>query len=100
MAQFSIEIADTDVLRVMNAIAANYKRPEEVPNPNFDENLEIDPVTNPEMIANPEDIYQFANKIVRQFLSDNVRAYEIKQAKAQAAAGVNVNLDISDPQLP
>lgn len=87
MAQFSLEIADADVSRVLEAVAANYNRPETV-------------FVNGEEVDNPESKAVFANKIVRNFLSENVKAYEIKLAKqaaseaAEAAAGVI----ITDPQ--
>ena len=37
MAQFAVEIADADVSRVLDAVAANYNRPEQVENPDFDD---------------------------------------------------------------
>lgn len=88
MAQFSLEIADADVSRVLEAVAANYNRPETV-------------FVNGEEVDNPESKAIFANKIVRSFLSENVKAYEIKLAKqaaaeaAEAVAGVT----ITDPQV-
>ena len=100
MAQFAVEIDDADVQRVMDAVSANYNYQTQVDNPDFDEELAEDPVTNPRLIDNPENVYIFANKIVRKFLADNVRAYEVKQAKAAAAAAVNASVTISDPQLP
>lgn len=100
MAQFSIEIADTDVNRVMDAVASNYGWNENVPNPDFDSGQPVDPTTNPETIPNPEDKFVFTNKMVRQFLSDHVRAYEVNVAKAAAEAALNTSVDISDPQLP
>lgn len=100
MAQFAVEIADADVQRVMDAVAGNYKYQTEVANPDFDENLEEDPVSNPRMITNPENLFMFANRIVRTFLADNVKAWEVKQAKAAAAAAADTSVTISDPQLP
>ena len=35
MAVFQLEIADADVDRVLNAVSANYNRPETVPNPAY-----------------------------------------------------------------
>ena len=98
MAQFALEIADADVQRVMDAVAANYNYQTQVSNPDFDEELEENPLTNPRMIDNPENVYVFANKVVRKFLSDNVRAYEDKLAKEAAAAAVDASVAISDPQ--
>ena len=120
MAQFSIEIADADVDRVLGAVAANYNRPTQVPNPDYDPdatvaNPDFDPsqpddAENPalipdpaqiELIDNPETIPQFVNRVVREFLTENVKSYEVQVARRQAAetAAAAVNLDISDPQL-
>jgi len=87
MAQFSLEIADTDVFRVLEAVAANYNRPETI----FVDGEEVD---------NPESKAVFANKIVRNFLSENVKAYEIKLAKRAAAeaAEAAAEVTITDPQ--
>ncbi len=100
MAQFSIEIADTDVNSVMDAVSANYNWPATIANPDFDPGQPVDPTTNPETIANPEDKFMFVNRIVRGFLQDHVTAYEIEVAKAAAAAAADTNVTISDPQLP
>jgi|TARA_B100000085_G_scaffold285357_1_gene321088 hypothetical protein len=98
MAQFSVEIADADVGRVLTSLAANYRRPDQVNNPEFDP---LQPVSedNPEMIDNPETIAQFGNRMVRQFLSDNVKAYEVKLAKEQAANSIDTSVIINDPAV-
>jgi hypothetical protein len=98
MAQFSVEIADQDVARVLNSLAVNYGRPEQVPNPDFDP---LQPVseTNSEFIDNPETVAQFGNRMVRKFLTDNVKAYEIRLAKKQAEESVNTDISISDPAV-
>ena len=98
MAQFSVEIADADVDRVLGALAANYNRPDQIPNPDFDPEQDISE-TNPEQIDNPETIRQFGNRMVRNFLSENVKAYEVKLAKQQAAAALNTDVSISDPAI-
>ena len=81
MAIFSIEIEDADVARVITAICANYNREDTA--------------------DNPEDELQFTNRIVREFLSENVMGYEVRKAKAEAAAAaaVNSSVNISDPYL-
>jgi hypothetical protein len=101
MAQFSVEIADADIIRVLDAVAANYNRPEQVPNPDFDEVLE-ESETNVRMIDNPETKAAFANRIVRNFLAENVKGYEVRLAKqaAIAAAEAAASVDITDPQVP
>ena len=99
MAEFAIEIADADIMRVMTSVAANYKRPVMVDNPEFDSELPEDPTTNPSQIENPETVFQFSNRIVRQFLSENVKAYEVRMAKEAAAAAATAasSIEISDP---
>jgi len=96
MAIFSIEIADADVVRVITAVCANYNREDTAPNPDF---VPGSPVSeeNPVSIDNPEDELQFTNRIVREFLSENVMGYEVRKAKAEAAAAVNSSVSILDP---
>lgn len=98
MAQFSVEIADVDIYRVLAALAANYNRPDQVPNPDFDESQE-ESETNVRMIDNPETITRFGNRIVRNFLAENVKAYEVRLAKQQAADALNTDVTISDPAI-
>ena len=98
MAQFSVEIADADVSRVLGALAANYSRPEKVPNPEFDPSQETSEA-NLEFIDNPETVAQFGNRMVREFLSNNVKAYEIKLAKKQAEEALDTNVTINDPAV-
>jgi hypothetical protein len=86
MAQFSVEIADQDVNRVLAALAANYRRPEKI-------------IVNGQEVDNPETIAQFGNKMVRNFLTENVKAYEIRVAKEQAANSVNTSVTINDPAV-
>jgi len=99
MAQFSVEIADADVARVLDAVAANYGRPDQIENPDFNPELDEDPASNPLQIDNPESKSVFANRMVRKFLSDHVAAYEVKLAKQQAAAALDTNVNITDPQV-
>jgi len=100
MAQFSVEIADADVGRVLTAVSANYRRPAQIQNPDFDPEQPVSE-DNPEVIENPETVPQFANRMVRKFLMDNVKAYEVKEAKRIDAeqAAQNAEVNITDPQL-
>jgi len=86
MAVFSIEIADSDVERVINAVCANYKRPDNI----------VD--NNGNTIENPESKAVFANKMVRQFLSDHVQKYEIDLLKQQIENSITLPA-INDPQV-
>ena len=98
MAQFCVDIADSDVDRVITAMCANYKYQTYVPNPNFDIELPSDPDTNPENIPNPETRYQFVNRMGRDFLVNNTIAYEIKKEKEAVPKPSAPN--ITDPQNP
>jgi hypothetical protein len=86
MAEFKIEIADSDVNRVLGALAANYRRPETI-------------IVDGQEVDNPETIAQFGNRMVRNFLAENVSAHEIRLAKQQAADALNTNVSISDPAV-
>ena len=117
MALFSVEIADADVGRVLTALAANYHRPDQVENPdypsmianpNFDDQQPESPTNQPliqdpsvsAMIENPESLAVFGNRMVRQFLAENVKAYEVKVARQQAAeAAAAAVVTINDPQV-
>lgn len=96
MAQFCVQIADSDVDRVIVAMCANYGYQTMIDNPDFDASLPEDPSTNPRQITNTESAFQFANRQTRRFLTENTVAYEVKQAKA--ALLTPSGPDISDPQ--
>jgi hypothetical protein len=81
MATFSVEIADQDVNRVIEALCVNYKRPDEV-----------DGETNTESKS------AFANRIVRQFLSEHVRKYELDELKKTLEDNISTPT-ITDPQI-
>tara|TARA_R100000808_G_C2145353_1_gene153170 strand:+ start:837 stop:1133 length:297 start_codon:yes stop_codon:yes gene_type:complete len=98
MAAFSIEIADSDVSRVIDAVCANYNRPDQVKNPDFIDEMEASEEI-PKIIDNPETEFQFANRMVRKFLSDHVSAYEVRVAKEAAAATANTAVSITDPSV-
>ena len=95
MAVFSVNIADEDVNRVIGAMCANYGYQAQIPNPNFDPSLPVDPETNPENIVNPETQSQFANKKTRDFLMENTVAYELRVEKQNVPQPTPPN--ITDP---
>ena len=115
MAIFQLEIADADVERVFGAICSNYGWPENIPNPEY---IVDDPIVNPSIptvvpdpiipldvdgnpipptLPNPETQGDFTHRMVRQFLSEHVEAYEINEAKRAAAAAVSASVVITDP---
>lgn len=81
MATFSVEIADQDVERVIEALCVNYNRPEEVDGE-----------------PNPETQSIFANRVVREFLSEHVRKYELDRLKETLEDSIS-NPIITDPQV-
>ena len=86
MAIFSIEIADSDVERVIDSLCTNYKRPETV----------LD--SNGNSIENPETKAIFANRMVREFLSEHVKRYQIDLLKKQLEESINLPT-INDPYI-
>jgi hypothetical protein len=96
VAQFSIEIPDGEINRVVDAICAIYGRPDSVDNPSFDDSIPEGEL-NSRVIPNPETRGKFANRKVREFLTENVHAYETQLAAEAAREGVQVDFTISDP---
>ena len=113
MATFSLDIADEDVGRVLDAVAANYNRPEQIINPDYpvnrdlemDENGELlplpDPVDEngdliPSKIDNPESKAAFTHRMVRKFLAEHVSSYERKLAQRSALEGLDTNVNLTD----
>lgn len=86
MAIFSVEIADTDVDRVINAVCNNYNYKDKVLTENNEE------------ITNPESKPVFANRMVRKFLSDHVKKYELDLAKKALQDQLD-SVTINDPQV-
>lgn len=86
MAIFSIEIADGDVERVIDSLCANYKRQETIKD------------NQGNLVTNPESKPIFANRMVREFISDHVKRYEIDLAKKQLEDLLNGPPTINDPQ--
>ena len=80
MAQFCIDIADEDVERVITALCDTYGRPAMVDNPDYDPSEEDGP-DNPRQIPNPETPNEFANRIVRKFISEDTVAEAIRREK-------------------
>tara|TARA_B100001559_G_scaffold303152_1_gene291511 strand:- start:742 stop:1011 length:270 start_codon:yes stop_codon:yes gene_type:complete len=89
MAIFSIEIADQDVGRVIEALCQNY---------GYLENIQ-DPQDLAKTITNPEIPSAFANRMVRRFLTEHVTKYEVDKATKAAIDSINSNPEINDPQL-
>ncbi|MEB3209510.1 MAG: hypothetical protein VKK63_11440 [Synechococcus sp.] len=86
MAIFSVEIADRDVERVIESLCLNYRRPEKIKD---EQGNEID---------NPESKPMFANRMVREFLSDHVRKHELDLAKQALENSINPP-SINDPYI-
>lgn len=96
MALFSVEINDADVNRILDAIAANYRRSEKVPNPDYNQNIPESP-GNPKEIDNPESKAAFANRIVREFLAEHTHAHELQEVRKAAESNVPAHVTINDP---
>lgn len=113
MATFSLDIADEDVGRVLDAVAVNYNRSEQIVNPDYpvDRDQEIDENGNPiplpdpvdengdlipPKIDNPESKAAFTHRMVRKFLAEHVSSYERKLAQRSALEGLDTNVNLTD----
>jgi|10_taG_2_1085330.scaffolds.fasta_scaffold224122_2 hypothetical protein len=96
MAIFSLEIPDEDTDRVVDALCANYKYQTQIPNPDFNDDVNSG-VDNLEFIDNPETQGEFANRITREFLMAHTFSYETRMAKENAASSVPPPPVITDP---
>ena len=98
MAQHCIEIPDEHLDRVFRAVANKYGYQPTVNNPDFDPEQPEDE-TNPATISNPQTMGVFVNGVVRNFLLENVKAWESKQAAeaARIAAIDAIDINITDP---
>lgn len=70
---------------------------EMIPNPAYDP---VAIAANTETINNPETVFMFANRMVRNWITENVMAYQAQQAAEQARqqALTSFSLEIRDPQ--
>ena len=100
MAVFSLEIDDADVQRVFDGVCGNYNWSSQISNPDFEEGA-VDGEGNPipELIDNPESQGDFTHRKVRQFLSDHVAAWELKEARRLAAEAVDVSVNLGNPEV-
>lgn len=98
MAQHCVDIPDEHLDRVINAVAIQYGYNSTISNPDFDSE-QPESEGNPVTIVNPVTIEQFVNKVVRDFLINNVKAYETKQASetARLSALEAIDVTITDP---
>ena len=98
MAQYCINIPDEHLDRVISAVANQYGYQPTVNNPDFDPE-QPEGETNPTTIPNPQTIGGFVNEVVRNFLIENVKAWESKQAveAARIAALDAIDINITDP---
>ena len=91
MAQFAIDIPDSHVGRVVEAMCSVCGYSDSIDNPNFDGSIP-ESEANPRAIPNPEARGQFANRKVREFLIENVRAHETRLAADAARDALRVFL--------
>lgn len=74
----TITIDDADVQWIKDGLVAKLNYQEQIDNPNFDPELPVDPVTNPEFIDNPVPVNQFLKSEIIKFI------------KVQATLGHNI----------
>ena len=98
MAQITFSIPDDKIQGVRNAFADAYRYQAIIANPDFDPELPVDPVTNPETIDNPETKHQFFKRQVRQYVREVTKSFQAKSAgeTARQDAIDNFDLDVTD----
>ena len=98
MAVFSLEIDDADVQRVFDAVCGNYRWSALIDNPD-DVGGGLDSEGNPvpAEIDNPESMGEFTHRMVRDFLSNHVSAWEIKEAKRIASENLDNSIGLGEP---
>ena len=99
MAVFSIEIADQDIERIISAVCSTYNYNAQVIDPDY---VASDPEAPPvQYIDNPENPYQFVNRITRQYLTTITTDYERQVAlrSAEQALSASTAPQITDPAV-
>lgn len=84
MAIISVYIPDSDFQRTLDAICNNYKYQESFTSKEIDPNAEIGQEVITITTPNPQTKSQFVNQIIRNFISEHVKAYEVELAKKEA----------------
>lgn len=64
MATITINIPVDKEDWVLDGFAVRFGYPTQVPNPDYDDQIPVDPVTNPVMIDNPENKQAFAKRMI------------------------------------
>ena len=85
MAIISVYIPDGDFQRTLDAICNNYKYQENFTSIETSLDDELTPVQTVVTITNPQTKSQFVNQIIRNFIGEHVKSYEIEVAKREAA---------------
>ena len=96
---FNIELPEgEDNLTVISNPSYDPDEPEMILNPEYDA---VSIAANTQTIANPETVFMFANRMVRNWITENVMAYQSQQAAEQARQQAlnSFNLEIRDPQV-
>lgn len=71
---FSFTVSEVNKARIINGVC--YQN-------NYRDQIE-DPENEGEMIANPETKAQFAKRMIKEYIKNNVRAYEVSKAVSEA----------------
>lgn len=89
MAIISVYIPDGDFQRTLDAICNNYKYQENFTSIETSLDDELTPVQTVVTITNPQTKSQFVNQIIRNFISEHVKTYEVEIVKKQAVETIN-----------
>lgn len=99
MATETINIPDAIAVRILDAFAAAYQRPDKIQNPTFDSTKPEDPTTNPREILNPVSKRQFFHQQLLRYIKDVVKGHEtevgVKNARSLVETSVDTDIDLS-----
>lgn len=86
--------SDLDAVELLDKFCYRMNYMEQIPNPDFDPQLEIDPITNPQVIDNPQSKKNFWKEKVIEWSLGNAIAGEEKLRK-QTNINKYISMDIS-----
>jgi len=89
MAQITIDIPNDKIDEIIEVLCYRGRYQDEIKNPNFDDQLPIDPDDNPVTIPNPESRSAFAKRQVINFIKVQYREAKINTYIASIESDLN-----------
>ena len=94
MATITINIPTDKEQWVLDGFKIRFGYPEQVANPDYDDQLPIDPVTNPQTIDNPETLPAFVKRMIIHMIKNEANTgHNQTSMEANAVIANDVTLD-------